>query len=203
MGIAGSGIRCASCTPVFCEVPLTETSYRIRAATVAEAAVLGAHRAAMFREVGRTRSEAAETALRDVATQAIQAAMAAGVYLGWLAERAEPSDDLAEAAEASPHPDRTFHVIGSASVYLQATLPRPSGDGMGVVTGPTPLVVDVYTHPNWRRRGVARSLMQALLAWAESAGMDRVRLHAAEAGRPLYEQLGFHSTNEMLWTPGE
>jgi GNAT superfamily N-acetyltransferase len=69
------------------------------------------------------------------------------------------------------------------------------------VTAPVPLIVNVYTEPTWRGRGIARALMQALMDWADTAGCDRVLLHASDAGRPLYQSLGFAPTNEMRWSP--
>jgi hypothetical protein len=41
--------------------------------------------------------------------------------------------------------------------------------------------------------------MRVLMGWAAAQGTDRVVLHASNAGRPLYESLGFHTTNEMRW----
>jgi predicted GNAT family acetyltransferase len=64
-------------------------------------------------------------------------------------------------------------------------------------------VVNVYTEPQWRGKGVAKSLLRELMHWASQQGMDRVVLHASDAGRPLYEKLGFRPTNEMRWfVPG-
>jgi hypothetical protein len=43
--------------------------------------------------------------------------------------------------------------------------------------------------------------MKELMDWASARGCDRVVLHASDAGRDLYESLGFVRTNEMRWTP--
>jgi GNAT superfamily N-acetyltransferase len=64
-----------------------------------------------------------------------------------------------------------------------------------------PLLVNVYTEPQWRRRGIARQLVIALMQWASDKGADQLVLHASDAGRPLYESLGFAATNEMRWSP--
>ena len=39
--------------------------------------------------------------------------------------------------------------------------------------------------------------MRELVDWCRAQGFDCVCLHASDAGRPLYEQLGFQPTNEM------
>ncbi len=61
------------------------------------------------------------------------------------------------------------------------------------------LVMNVYTAPAWRRRGIARRLMEEIIAWAKTAGIVRLVLHASDEGRPLYTALGFVPTNEMRY----
>jgi len=58
-------------------------------------------------------------------------------------------------------------------------------------------ILNVYTDPEYRRRGIARQLMQTMIAWCKEHGLARVTLHASEDGRHLYESLGFEPSNEM------
>ena len=58
-------------------------------------------------------------------------------------------------------------------------------------------ILNVYTNPSFRKRGLARSLMETALAWCRENGIDTVILHASPAGRSLYESMGFAATNEM------
>ena len=58
-------------------------------------------------------------------------------------------------------------------------------------------VLNVYTESHARRQGLARRLMETALAWCKDNGIRALILHASPAGRPLYESLGFKSTNEM------
>ncbi len=60
-----------------------------------------------------------------------------------------------------------------------------------------PLIVNVFTERAYRRRGIARELMQIMIDWCRKEGYGMVVLHASTEGRPLYEQLGFTQTNEM------
>jgi GNAT superfamily N-acetyltransferase len=55
----------------------------------------------------------------------------------------------------------------------------------------------VFVRPEYRRRGIARQLMQLAIAWARERGCTRVRLRASEDGRALYSQLGFEPGREM------
>jgi GNAT superfamily N-acetyltransferase len=59
------------------------------------------------------------------------------------------------------------------------------------------VILNVYTEREFRRRGVARQVMLAILAWIKAYGLRGVNLHASEEGRALYEKLGFEQTNEM------
>ena len=58
-------------------------------------------------------------------------------------------------------------------------------------------ILNVYTEPEYRRRGIARQIMEAMIAWCEQEGFARVSLHASNQGRHLYESLGFEDSNEM------
>ncbi|MCX7707678.1 MAG: GNAT family N-acetyltransferase [Anaerolineae bacterium] len=55
--------------------------------------------------------------------------------------------------------------------------------------------------PPWRRRGIARRLMEALIASAQAIGLRLLTLEvisANEAARQLYRSLGFLETRELL-----
>jgi GNAT superfamily N-acetyltransferase len=49
----------------------------------------------------------------------------------------------------------------------------------------------VLTHPDYRRRGFARRLVEAALAFAEHRGIRSMKLDATDQGRPLYLRFGF------------
>ena len=49
----------------------------------------------------------------------------------------------------------------------------------------------VLTRPEYRRQGLARRLMEDIIAIAERRGIHTLKLDATDEGRPLYENLGF------------
>lgn len=55
----------------------------------------------------------------------------------------------------------------------------------------------VYVRAAYRRRGIARRLMQLAIAWARERGCKSIRLRASDDGRYLYESLGFEAGREM------
>ena len=70
-------------------------------------------------------------------------------------------------------------------------------------SGRTGTVLNVYTSPAFRRRGVARKLMETLLSDALRLGLSTVELKATEAGQALYRSLGFRGAEAryqaMTW----
>ncbi len=65
--------------------------------------------------------------------------------------------------------------------------------GTGVVTlnGPVGWIGTIWVDPSRRRLGLGRALTEVTIDAAESAGCRTLVLVATEAGRPLYEGLGF------------
>lgn len=58
-------------------------------------------------------------------------------------------------------------------------------------------ILNVYTYPEHRRKGIARQVMQTMIDWCRKEEFASVVLHASKNGRHLYETLGFEVTNEM------
>lgn len=63
-----------------------------------------------------------------------------------------------------------------------------------------PSILNVFTEPEWRRRGAAALLIQHITNWSRKQRLDRLVLHSSAEGRALYERLGFIATNEMKFT---
>ena len=155
--------------------------YTIRRCARDDAATIARHRVEMFREMGEVPTEDLAQELLAKSTSALAAPLADGTYVGWFAIAADGT------------------VIAGAGVHIRPQLPRMSHDHQRIEATPVPLAVNVYTETPWRGKGVARALMRALMEWATAQRADRVVLHASDAGRPLYESLGFAATNEMRW----
>jgi GNAT superfamily N-acetyltransferase len=58
-------------------------------------------------------------------------------------------------------------------------------------------ILNLYTEPEYRKRGIARCIMNAILDCCRAEGLHSVSLHASEFGRRLYVSMGFEPTNEM------
>jgi GNAT superfamily N-acetyltransferase len=83
-------------------------------------------------------------------------------------------------------------IAASGALKFTDWLPRPDGRRRGLV-----YVHSVYTVPEYRRQGLARRILTAMIDYCRDNGWPRLTLHASELGRGLYEDLGFKPTNEM------
>jgi GNAT superfamily N-acetyltransferase len=147
--------------------------YWIREADIADLAHLVYHRRAMFAEMelGDAASlDRVDEASKDYFTQALQQ----GTYKGWLAETADHT------------------VIGGGGIVL-ARWPGYPGETLAQRAW----ILNMYTEPEARGCGVAKSLVQTMISWCREHGYNSVSLHASHAGRPIYESFGFLPTNEM------
>jgi len=79
---------------------------------------------------------------------------------------------------------------GEAVGFLCAKVERP---GPIFVPRPWLHIMDLYVRPSYRRRGVARALMEAALGWAREQGLESADLsvYSTNPARRLYEDLGF------------
>jgi GNAT superfamily N-acetyltransferase len=146
---------------------------RIRVATPRDREAILAHRRGMFQDMGVATAEELDRMV-GVTAPWLAASLADGSYRGWLAETADG------------------RVVAGGGVIITPWLARPrEADPRHAV------IVNVYTDPGWRGRGVARLIMQTIIAWLRGQGFQSVVLHASDAGRHLYETLGFEPTNEM------
>jgi GNAT superfamily N-acetyltransferase len=175
------------------------TPFTLRRLTPDDAGVAAQHRAAMFHEMGSLAAPDIAP-LIEATTAYLRVAITEGEYYGWLAL---PSDATSPTPSAQGAPDGagggTESIAGGAGIQLRPLLPRPDPKGSGLLTGRQGLILNVYVQPRFRRQGLARQLVEAVLDWARTERLASVVLHASQAGRPLYEQLGFIATNEMRY----
>jgi GNAT superfamily N-acetyltransferase len=145
---------------------------RVRPALAADVGIVVHQKCSMFADMGAG-SAAERDAMATAARPFIEAALKDGSYRGWLAEV-------------------DGRVVAGGGIAIVGFQPTPYD--------PSPRrawILNMYTEPPYRRRGLARMILQHMIAWCREQGIGSVFLHASDAGRPLYESLGFEPTNEM------
>jgi len=154
-------------------------SFRIRRATAQDANIISWHRARMFQDMGDVSGDAFEI-LRAKARTRLEEWIDNGNYIGWVATPA----------------DEQQMIVAGAGVQLQRILPRPV-DVSTIGEGRQGTIVNVFTEPQWRQRGIAGLLIKEIIIWSKNEQIDRLVLHASDKGRSIYERLGFVASNEM------
>jgi GNAT superfamily N-acetyltransferase len=78
------------------------------------------------------------------------------------------------------------------------------GTGITTLNGPVAWIGTIWVDPAWRGQGIGKALTQATIDAAEAAGCRALVLVATDAGRPLYERLGFdvQTHYRIVETPG-
>ena len=147
----------------------------IRAATVADAKLIGGQRRRMFIENGlifqgnwedfdRAFLAWIEPRLRDES------------YIGWLAEEAG-------------------QIIAGAGVWFMDWPPHYRH-----IQPTRGYLLNFYTAPAARGRGFAKSFISLAIDECRKRGIGVAVLHATQMGAPIYRQCGFETGNEMTFS---
>lgn len=145
----------------------------IRRATADDCAVILHHRRCMFEDMDEGTMEELDR-MTEVNEPWLRTALSNGAYQGWLAE------------------DQSGPIVAGGGVVILSWPASPKDP-----YSRRALIVNVYTEPEFRGRGIARQIMSVILESLKQQGFRSVALHASAAGRHLYEALGFTPTNEM------
>ena len=76
--------------------------------------------------------------------------------------------------------------VGAGGMSFYQVMPS-----FGNPTGNTAYIMNIYTDPAYRKRGIAWHTLDLLVQEARSRGVTAITLDATDMGRPLYETYGF------------
>ncbi len=77
-------------------------------------------------------------------------------------------------------------VVGVGSVDYHTEMPTKSNP-----TGKCAFLMNIYTDPEYRRRGIAKHICELVIQDAKEKQAGSILLEATQAGEPLYRSLGF------------
>ena len=152
---------------------LSTEEIRLRPGTLDDVPEILRQRRGMYHDMGHT-DPAGLDAMVTSSEPYLRNAMADDTLHSWLATTEEG------------------HVLGGGIVIITPRLSRPHFPRCHEAS-----ILNVYVYPEFRRRGIARRLMQAMIDWCRDAGYLYVSLHASNDGRALYESMGFEPTGEL------
>jgi GNAT superfamily N-acetyltransferase len=88
--------------------------------------------------------------------------------------------------------------VGAGGVSFYQVMPTYDNP-----TGQKAYIMNMYTKPAYRRKGIARHTFGLLIEECRARGVDFITLEATEAGRPLYEACGFVKMEDEMQLPKE
>jgi GNAT superfamily N-acetyltransferase len=147
--------------------------FEIRLAVLEDAELIAQQRKQMFLDAGQP-DDARMAAMFEAFVPWVQGKLAEDRYIGWLA-----SED-----------GRT---AGGAGLWLMEFPPH-----FLQVEPVRAYLLNFYTAPEFRGRGLAKTLLKEAVYEGRRRGCEVVTLHASKFGRPIYEKDGFKQTNEMM-----
>lgn len=65
-------------------------------------------------------------------------------------------------------------------------------------SGKKAYIMNMYTNPKYRRKGIAYKTLDMLIKEIKSKGISSISLEATDMGRPLYEKYGFVKMNSEM-----
>jgi ribosomal protein S18 acetylase RimI-like enzyme len=150
------------------------SDYTIRRATLDDVEEMVRLRHDMQAEMGQHRGAVDADAIVDATREYFQKQLTGAHFTGFLAEAGG-------------------RIIGTGSFVVYDTPPSTANP-----SGTDAYVLNMYTIPEYRGRGIARDILKALLDRAYEEGARRIWLRTSARARPVYEHLGFESRDNYM-----
>ena len=155
------------------------SEFHIREAEAADIPVVAANHRKMFAEIFKRKGTPAEDAVLMKLEQAmcnkLEAELSAGSCKAWVVT----------------NPDN--ETVASGSVSFVSFTPNPDD------LSPTVAYIhSMYTEENSRGKRFAGLIIDRILTNCRKRNVKRVMLNASDAGRPVYEKIGFEPVPNMM-----
>jgi GNAT superfamily N-acetyltransferase len=144
--------------------------FTIRRTDLSDLEALVRLRIALLREIGHITARTTEdelAALIEAHRQYFRDNLATGKYVGFAA--------VAQG-----------RIVGNGGLVF---LERPPYNGN--LAGSEAYLMNMYTDPEWRQKGVAEGIVNRILPFAKEAGAKRIWLHSEPKAKRIYERAGF------------
>ncbi len=156
-------------------------SFSIRRASLQDVEALVSLRLALEQESEHLTQEHMLSDLRQVTSQYLIEALPTEAFLVWVAEA-------------------SGKIVGTSGLIFFQKPPSERN-----LSGVEAYILNMYTLPEWRGRGIATTLLQTMMAFIKHTNAHHVWMYATQDGKPLYEKAGFvlktrHTFEmELLW----
>jgi GNAT superfamily N-acetyltransferase len=146
-----------------------------REATLADVPELARLRIEFLKEVQNPETHLiSPEGLNEILIDYFQSHLANGEVVVWVAE----VDDA---------------IVSTSGLCFSKIIP-----GFSLLDGRVAYIMNIYTLPDWRKKGIGKQVFHHILEAAKARNYKRVLLHATEDGRPVYEKFGFKATHDEM-----
>jgi pyroglutamyl-peptidase len=146
----------------------------IRRATLEDIDAQVEMRLALQREIGALYADAPSEGAAEANRQYLRWALPAEEFLAWVAEAGG-------------------QLVACSGLVLYSRMP-----GMHGLASHEAYVMNIYTHPAYRRQGIASELLNRMIQFARHASARRIWLRATPLGEPVYEKIGFEPMESAM-----
>jgi pyroglutamyl-peptidase len=146
----------------------------IRRAAVADIDALVAMRLALQREIGALYADTPAEGAAEANRQYLKWALPAGEFFAWVAEA-------------------QGELVACSGMVFYSRMP-----GMHGLSCREAYVMNMYTHPDYRRQGIASELLNRMIQFARSRNARRIWLRTTAMGKPVYEKIGFEPMESAM-----
>lgn len=128
-----------------------------------------------LREAEQVRDDADTNQLQRTLLGYLRKHLDNGTFIAWLAQEGD-------------------EIVGTSGICFYSVPPT-----FGNPSGGVAYIMNMYTKPRWRRRGIGQTLLSKLLEEASARGVRKVLLDTTDMGRPLFVKNGFLARdNDMM-----
>lgn len=150
----------------------------IREALTTDISILASHHRRMFEEIWRSKGEALNPEIaigvENAYSQKLELELTAEICKAWVAEDERK-------------------IVSSGAITFISLVPNPSDLSPRVA-----YLHSLYTEKGYRNRKYSQRIIQRVIAYCKSNGINRVQLNASAAGRPVYEKMGFKPAPDSM-----
>ncbi|MFA6448702.1 MAG: GNAT family N-acetyltransferase [bacterium] len=152
--------------------------FTLREAVESDIPRLSKHHSLMFEEIwektSRAIGEAKGAELENEYAEKLKQEMPAGVCKSWVFEK-------------------NNEIAASGAISIVNLVSTPDDHSSRVAYLHT-----MYTEPQYRGNHLAGMIVQKAIGYCKSIGLKRIFLVASDAGKPVYEKIGFVSSPETM-----
>jgi GNAT superfamily N-acetyltransferase len=160
------------------EVTSKEKGFKLREASERDIPQLSVHHRKMFQEIWEKRGQHIDSSAGNAIEQAyslkLEEELRGGSCRSWVIEKGG-------------------QVVASGAITMVSLVPTPNDLSPRVA-----YLHSMYTEPELRGKNLASRIVRTALAYCKANGVRRVILNASEAGKPIYEKIGFSSSPDMM-----